>query len=339
MATIRDVAADAGVAASTVSYVLSGNKKLPQATVDRVLASVARLGYRPSPAARALALGRTNILGMLAPLSADTPDADVDIFMRFVRAAMYAAQPRGYDVLVMGRGDDELRGDILADAIVVMDIRVVEARLPLLVDRGLSTVLIGIPDDRLGTTAVDLDFGHAARVMVQHLAAQGHGQLAVLAPPTERPGHELAYRRRFWNAFDAECDRLGVRGTFQPCAGTSDADVEQWLGQVHAVLPGVTGVLVLGVSSLPALDRALNARGLSVPGDLSVVSLAPQEQFETLYPAMTVVDLPGQAMVEWAVNRALDELAGALPGAVRLLPAVLHDRGSTGAPGRGLVGR
>ena len=80
MATIRDVAADAGVARSTVSYVLSGKKKLPQATIDRVLASVAKLNYRPDPAARALALRRTNILGLLASVSIDTPEADVDVF-------------------------------------------------------------------------------------------------------------------------------------------------------------------------------------------------------------------------------------------------------------------
>ncbi|MBU4335409.1 MAG: LacI family transcriptional regulator [Actinobacteria bacterium] len=335
MATIRDVAADAGVAASTVSYVLSGNKKLPQATVDRVLASVARLGYRPSPAARALALGRTNILGMLAQVSPETADADVDIFMRFVRAAMYAAEPRGYDVLVMGRGDDELRGDILADAIVVMDIRIVEPRVQMLLDRGLSTVLIGVPDDRLGVSAVDLDFAEAARTMVRHLAGLGHRQIAVLAPPTEPPGQALAYRRRFRLAFYSECERLGVRGLFHPC-GTEVADVQEWVAQVRSTLPDLTGILVMGVSSLVALHEVIAAQGRSVPDDLSVVALAPAEQFAVLHPGTTLVDLPGAAMVEWAVTRAIDELAGEPSGAVELLPAVLYERGSTGAPGRGL---
>lgn len=335
MATIRDVAADAGVAASTVSYVLSGNKKLPAATVERVLASVARLGYRPSPAARALALGRTNILGMLAQVSTDSADADVDIFMRFVRAAMYAAQPRGYDVLVMGRGDDELRGDILADAVVMMDIRIHEPRLPLLLDRGLSTVLIGIPEDRHGVSAVDLDFAGAARTMVQHLAELGHRELAVLAPAPEVPGQELAYRRRFKLAFEEECDRLGLSGRYESC-GTEVADVEAWLALIHRTQPQLTGILVMGVSALDALDQVMAARGRTVPADVSIVTLAPADQFAVLHPHLSVVDLPGAAMVGWAVQRALDELAGAPRGAVELLPAVLHDRGSTAVAGRGL---
>lgn len=85
MVTIRDVAADAGVAPSTVSYVLSGNKRLPDATVQKVLTSVSRLGYRPSPTGRALALGRTNIIiGMLASFSQTTTEDETDVFMRFV---------------------------------------------------------------------------------------------------------------------------------------------------------------------------------------------------------------------------------------------------------------
>jgi len=337
MATIREVAADAGVAASTVSYVLSGNKKLPEPTVERVLASVRKLGYRPSPAARALSLGRTNILGMFARMSAATPDEDVDIFMRFVRAAMYAAQPRGFDVLVMGRGDDELSGDILADAVIVMDIRAVEPRLPHLLDRGLSTVLIGVPDDTLGASAVDLDFDDAARVMVRHLARLGHREIAVLAPPDEPPGMELAYRQRFRRAFAQECAQLGVSGGFHPC-GPEVPDVEQWLAAVLTTQPHLTGIVVMGVSSLDALRRVIAARGLSVPGDLSIVAIAPIEQFLVLHPGTTVVDLPSRAMVTRAVNRALDELAGDPPGGVELFPAVLTDAGSTGAPGRGLGG-
>ena len=63
MVTIREVAADAGVARSTVSYVLSGNKRMSDETIRRVMASVKKLGYRPNAAARALALNRTNVLG------------------------------------------------------------------------------------------------------------------------------------------------------------------------------------------------------------------------------------------------------------------------------------
>lgn len=334
MATIRDVASDAGVAPSTVSYVLSGRKKLPEATVQRVLESVARLGYRPSPAARALALGRTNILGMLASYSPATPEPDVDVFMRFVRAAMYTAQPRGYDVLVMGRGDDELAGDMLADALVVMDIRLHDRRLPVLRERGLPTVLIGWPADPAGMSAVDLDFAEAARVMVRHLASLGHREVAVLVHPDDNVD-ELAFRYRYRTAFGQTCAELGLRGAVVSCLPGPGA-AGRWLDEVLTELPGLTGVLVLGLASFDDLTAELARRGRSVPGDVSVLALAPAEQFLPLHPGTTLVDLPGRAMVSRAVERALDELAGAAGGAVDLLPAVLHEHGSTGPAGRGL---
>lgn len=337
MATIRDVAADAGVAASTVSYVLSGNKKLPDATVQRVLLSVAKLGYRPSPAARALALGRTNILGVLAPVSLATPSADVDIFMSFVRAAMYAAQPYGYDVLVMGRGEDELDGDILADAVLVMDIKVIEPRLAVLLGRGLVTVLIGVPADPLGLSAVDLDFAEAARVMVRRLAGLGHQQIAVLAPPEEPAGQELAYRHRFRNAFAEECAVLGVSGRFVACTGPDVTDVEEWLADVLTTQPELTGILVMAVSSLDALNEVLTRRHLTVPGDVSLLAIAPEENLQRMHPHVSVVDLPGRAMVGRAVERAIAELAGAAAGDVEMLPPVVLERGSTAVPGQGLA--
>ena len=91
------------------------------------------------------------------------PEADVDIFMRFVRAAMYAARTSGLDVLVMGRGDVELVGDILADALVAMDVREVDPRLDLLKERRIPTILIGVPPDGFGLSAEIVDACHVSR--------------------------------------------------------------------------------------------------------------------------------------------------------------------------------
>ena len=55
MVTIADVARHAGVAVSTVSYVLSGKRAISATTRQRVLASIRALGYHPHAGARALA--------------------------------------------------------------------------------------------------------------------------------------------------------------------------------------------------------------------------------------------------------------------------------------------
>jgi DNA-binding LacI/PurR family transcriptional regulator len=329
VATIRDVAASAGVAPSTVSNILSGKKKFPAATVDRVMASISELGYRPDPAARALALGRTNIIGFLASVLTDLPGPDVDVFMRFVRAAVYTARQRGFDVLLMGKGQEELEGDMLVDALVVMDIRNEDPRLPLLRSRGLPTVLVGMPRDPHGMSAFDLDFREAARLSVRHLVELGHREIACLATPDQPAGLDFAFQARFSEGFAEESAAQGIRAHYIPGGNTVES-VERWARQVATDPPGVTGIVVLNVGVLDVLLNRIAAAGGTVPGTMSVIAITSAEELARSFPGISVVDIPGRRMVELAVNRALDELAGAPSGVQQLLPAVLVDRGSTG---------
>ncbi|MBF4636106.1 LacI family DNA-binding transcriptional regulator [Agreia pratensis] len=339
MVTIRDVAADAGVARSTVSYVLSGNKKLPEKTRLRVLESVARLGYRPDPMARALALRRTNILGLLASIDPSSRQTDVDVFMRFVRAAMYAARARGFDLLMMGSGEDELARDVLADALIVMDIRRDDPRLPVLASIGLPTVLVGYPGDSSPFSAIDLDFKRAARIAVDHLADLGHTEIAVLGLGTDSSEHGFAFALLFREGFLDQCAIRGVRGAVIPNVD-DDAGVDAWLDRAQDELPGLSAVITHGPGSLePFIDRLLK-RGLSIPEDCSIMTVAPEEVMRHADRPVTVVDLPGEEMVSRAVNLVLDELSGSVsPGITELLPALVHDFGTTAPYVQGEGGR
>ncbi|NUR86680.1 MAG: LacI family DNA-binding transcriptional regulator, partial [Nonomuraea sp.] len=62
--TISEVAKHAGVAVSTVSYVLSGKRTISADTRRRVLASINALGYHPNAGARALASKRSNVIAL-----------------------------------------------------------------------------------------------------------------------------------------------------------------------------------------------------------------------------------------------------------------------------------
>lgn len=329
MPTIRDVAAAAGVAPSTVSSILSGKKRFPAPTVAKVMASVAELGYRPDSAARALALGRTNIIGFLASVLTDAPAPHADVFMRFVRSAVYTARQRGFDVLLMGKGSEELEGDMLVDALVVMDIRHDDPRLPMLRGRGLPTVLVGVPPDAHGMSAFDLDWAGAARLAVRHLVDLGHCEIACLSSTEQPDGGEFAFEHLFREAFLDEAASLGVRAELITCGSTREA-VGAWIDEAANRLPQLSGIVVMEVGVLDLLLRRIASSGATVPGDLSVLAIAPAEEFAHSFPGITVVDVPGKRMVELAVNRALDELAGATPGVQELVPAVLFDQGSTG---------
>ena len=75
-ATVFDVAQAAGVSAITVSRVLRTPDRVAAKTRAKVESAVARLGYRPDPAAKALATDRSDIIGVIVPSLTNTVFSD-----------------------------------------------------------------------------------------------------------------------------------------------------------------------------------------------------------------------------------------------------------------------
>src|SRR3954468_4855538 len=95
--TMTDIAAHAGVAQSTVSYVLSGQRPIGEATRQRVLQAIDSLGYRPDARARALASGATRALALLLPVHHDELSPVQHIF---ISGAAVAASKAEYSLVL-----------------------------------------------------------------------------------------------------------------------------------------------------------------------------------------------------------------------------------------------
>ena len=124
MTGIKDVAREAGVSVSTVSYVLSGKRSISAKTTDKVMAAVERLGYTPDASARKMRGMRNHIFALSAPIRGDINQAKYNAY--FLQTA-WQAKNRGYDVLLL-TGEDAV-ADIrrvtqsnLVDGVVLLDI-------------------------------------------------------------------------------------------------------------------------------------------------------------------------------------------------------------------------
>ena len=98
MAGIKDVAREAGVSASTVSYVLSGKRSISAKTTGKVMAAVEKLGYTPDASARKMRGMRNQIIALSAPIRGDINQARYNAY--FLRTA-WAARNAGYDVMLL----------------------------------------------------------------------------------------------------------------------------------------------------------------------------------------------------------------------------------------------
>jgi len=329
VATIADVARHAGVAASTVSYVLSGKRPVAADTRRRVLDSIKLLNYHPHAGAQALASSRSNVLAMFVPLR---PDLYVPVMMEIAIGVTTAARKHGYDVLLLTseEGTDRVVGSARSDAVILTDVTMDDPRPPALRAAGVPAVLIGVPSDPAGLDCVDLDFAAAGRHCVEHLAGLGHREIAFIGEA------EAVYRRR---AGFAERTLAGVRSAaadagvglvHRPCESSFEAAAGV-LARVLEERPRTTGLIVQNEAVVSPLLSLLRTAGRAVPEDVSIVALCPDQLAEQTSPRLTSVTMPATELGVRAVAALMRRLRedGAGSGRVDLLPPVLTIRGST----------
>jgi DNA-binding LacI/PurR family transcriptional regulator len=329
---ITDVARHAGVAPSTVSYVLTGRRSISVETRRRVEAAIAELGYRPHAGARALASNRSNVLALMIPLR---PGMYVPIVMQFAVSVVTAARKHDHDVLLLTQdeGEEGLRrvaGTAMVDALVVMDVEVNDARVPLLRSLARPTVLIGFPGDASGLTCIDLDFAAAGALAVEHLAGLGHRRVALVGSPPEVYARQTGFARRTEQGFLAAARRLGVRASVHPCEANAPA-ARQLAATLLAAQPDLTGVVVHNEPIQETLVEAFGQAGRDVPGDLSVVAICPDDLAERAALPLTSVPIPAEEIGAQAVGLLMSILDDRPVAPATLVPPRLVTRASTAA--------
>jgi DNA-binding LacI/PurR family transcriptional regulator len=326
LVTIIDVARAAGVAPSTVSYVLNGKRPISADTRRQVEQCIRQLGYRPVHRRTATPRVRTNVLGLLAP------GGCMPAMARFVSAAMVAAGAREQDLLLLTH-DSGLAGlrramsTAVADALIVLDVPGSDPMMPALMSLDRPVVLVGTPDRPTDLSCVDLDYGTAANHAVEHLVSLGHRSVAVVGSPRAADAGAFGYPRRFTRALQAAADERGLRVRRRPCGGSHDA-VRHCLDALFAEDSTTTALVVENELVLAAVLQHLGSR---VPADVSVVAVCRDDVAERSPVPLTSVPVPAAQLGELAVDMALRQFDGEMAPEIRLLTPALTIRESTAA--------
>jgi len=331
---LAEVARAAGVSLATASRALSEPALVRPATRERVDEAARMLGYVPHGAARALATRRSRTIGAVFP------PVDNPIFASATHALAREAAAAGYTLLLASHDYDP-----------AAELAAVRA----LVERGADgVVLVGL--DRLAETYAVLGRAHvpyeiawsvdgggshhcvglshraASNRATQHLLDLGHRRLAVIAGDTRNNDRA---RERLSGVRDA----LAARGLKLPANRVVEAtfSLEQGRAALAALLeraPGFTAVV--GGNDPLALGALLEcrARGIDVPGDLSIVGFDDIELAGALAPGLTTVRVPSARIGREAGRRLFARLAGRTVPRVREFPARLVVRGTTAPPRR-----
>ncbi|WP_344102172.1 LacI family DNA-binding transcriptional regulator [Myceligenerans crystallogenes] len=321
--TIDDVAREAKVSTSTVSYVLSGKRPISAPTRKRVEQAIAELGYRPHAGARALASSRTNTIALMVPLRVGV---NVHVIMEFVGGVVARARDFSHDVLLLTQDDvsglDRVTSGSIVDALVMMDVEADDPRVPVVAAADQPSVLIGLPADPEGLSCVDLDFEAAGRLAVRHLAAAGHQEIGLIGAPPEVMARHTSYADRLLRGFRTQAELAGVAIRVEPCEA-SPAGGRAAVDRLLAKAPGTTGLLVHNEGALPHVLARLAETGRQP----DVVALCPADVAAAQTVPLAHIELPAEAIGRTAVDMVMARLEGEVPAETRLLaPALIQPR-------------
>jgi LacI family transcriptional regulator len=311
--TIRDVASVTGLSPAAVSYALRGVQTAPE-TQERVRRAAEELGYTGNAVARALARGRTGLVGVLSGSLQDLGE------QRFVELLGRELGRHDLQMVVADAGGEPERermlarqlADQLVDGLVISPLDPSAASWG---DIGATLPVVTVGDALAGDTVGEVLFDNRAGVslVLERLHALGHRRLAVLTPSRpstpDRPAEQVV----------AEvCAKLGLDATVIN-SHHSVEDATETAAVLLAREARPTAVFCLSDSIACGVYAAAAAAGLSIPGDVSVAGYDDHPVAAVLAPALT------------SVNWGLPDVAAAASG---LLAAAVDGRPRSGARAR-----
>jgi len=346
-ATLADVAREAGVSASTASLAVNSSGPVSAATRERVLAAARRLGYLgPDPLARSLRRGRSGVVAVVVserlgyafsdPMMATLLDGLAEEIGAAGGSLLLVPVHRssgGTDGTGGNGGGGNGLGGLAMDAAVLLDCGVRAADLlPGLLARGVTVVTIDGPLD-LGVPNVGIDDEGGTRALVEHLAGLGHHDVGVVTLPLGAPVDDGTApgvpRRRTAAARAALVALTGHPGRFVTADRNTVEEGERAAGALlDAPVPPTALVAQSDVLALGCL-RAASARGLDVPGDVSVAGFDGVDLHLLEGTRLTTVEQPTARKGQVAAQLVLAALAGDRPDDVRL-PITLRIGTTTG---------
>jgi transcriptional regulator, LacI family len=324
--TVKEIAAAANVSVATVSRALQRPELVSEKTRLRINEVVKRLGYTPNALARNLRTARTRLIVALVP------DISNPFFSEVIRGIEQVAYETGYSVLLGETQSNLVREQAYADMVAARQadgIVTMFHRIPAIPFDGRLPVVNACEYVRdSAISSVYIDNVTAAGNAVDYLVTLNHRDIAFIAGPASSPicvDREQGYHLALARAKIPFNPGLTAVGDFSIEAGERAIELFLSQGQTFSAVFCSNDEMAIGAM------RALIARGLRVPEDVSVVGFDDIRFSRYTSPSLTTVAQPKNALGREAMTMLIELLNDPeVPPRKRVLSADLVIRGSTG---------
>ncbi|GAB2478517.1 LacI family DNA-binding transcriptional regulator [Comamonas humi] len=338
-ATIADVAAQAGVSKATVSRFLNGRTELLTPDIaERVRAAIAELHYHPSPMAQALKHGRSRLIGLVVA------DVTNPFSVAVLQGAEKACQAAGYLLVLFNLGNEPGREREALQAVQAYQLdglilNRVDTNVQLwqpATEHGKPIVLVDRFQAGLDADFVSVDNAAIVHLALEHLLANGFGELLLVSEPTEGVSSRAERRTTFEAAQAAQPAPGRWRGDYWESPGNEPADVARLAerlrrlvdqGRARGAMPAV--LASNAIATLRVATAAQHA-GLALGRDLGFVGIDETDWAGLIGPGLTTIAQPTDALGQAAARCLIERLHGLQePARTLALPGTLIARGSS----------
>lgn len=342
-----DIARLAGVSRSTVSRVVNGYSNVPPETHERVMRVIREHNYYPLLSGQLLAGKKTRTLGLFWAYTGDVPDDDATgkIASDFMTSSFFvyiteAAAARGYMVLSsIIRDIRERRSEQLVkrtfmqeriDGGVFIGASNHEPVIEELIEAGKVVGLFDHWKDgdwEPNRIAVNFERETGERC-IDYVVGRGHREIAIIDGDMNRYS---SYQRHEGYIRGMQRHNLAIRRQWMRYGGLTADDGERAAAQLLDDCRGDYPTVICANNDAVAFGvyQALEARGLRVPEDISVIGIDGHQAGQYLSPPLTTFAFDFQAMFSSLVDRTIATIEGREDEApYEHLPSQLVERGS-----------
>lgn len=292
-ATVKQVAALAGVSLMTVSRAINAPQTVSEPLRTRVLEAVQALGYIPNKAAAGLQSARSRMIGFLMP------QLSVPFYHQLHVGMTNVLEPKGYNVLVVETRYDAAREAALAEMLVGWRPSGV-VRVPTGQQERADGIFqaAGIPvcefvDSTETQVALGVGYSHeeAGRAIGEHLMGRGYRHIGMVMPPAVP-----RFRQQLQGIRHAARGRVGVQVSGLEPRASSPLTMEDGAAMVRKLQQESSDIdALVFLSDVPAVGALLESQrlGIEVPRQLALVGFGDYEIASHINPSLTSLHVDG----------------------------------------------
>lgn len=310
--SIVDIAKQLNISQTTISFILNGkskDKRISDEMTEKVLKFVEEVGYKPNLLARSFRTGKTNIIGLMVE------DISNPFFANVAYLIEEKAYANGYKILYCSTENDPRKAkelllmlkDRCVDGYIITPTESLLKEVDGLVNNGAPVILFDrrFEDDRFDH--VLLDNRGSTYNASKHLIDQGFreiGFITISSLQTQMKDRMTGYE----NAMEEHGLNQHIKEvSFSHAAEQTIEYIEDFIRRKKKLDAVIFSTNYLGISGLKAIKNL----GLSIPGDLAVVSFDDHILFDMYTPGITSIVQPIEEMSAQLINILLQKLSRA----------------------------